>query len=556
MELFSHPLLLWCCWGTWGAAIAVAYLHQWKRVFSSKNIQEWRRRDFLSLATLLLAPALMLVHIGWIVLLLLQQMRYTLKLLSKWTPSRKLAYHLLERPAQLISLSFLGLIALGALLLRFPSASTTHHSISWLQAIFTSTSASCVTGLALLDTPNDFSLFGQIIILLLIQIGGLGTMTLSSFIIWILGQRLGLLSRTALGELLDEPSPSTVLQLLKTIMVATLVLEFIGACILFLCWYHPNTPIMQTAYISLFHAISAFCNAGFALWSNSLMLHQQDVVVNVTIMALIFAGGLGFPVYASLISPIHRRHLSEHKHKNTLFQRAKIYLRTLPLNTKLIIWAHPLLFLLAFILFLPLEWHHSLDQLSVPNKLLAGLFQSVTLRTAGFNTIDFAYLSQSTLFVMIMFMMIGGCSGGTAGGVKVNTLFVILLSLRAIIRDREYVEVYGRRLPQQTITRATIVFFVFFALFCVSTLMMLVTNPHIPFAHAMFEVVSALGTVGLTTATPDGTSTTSSLNVAGQLLITLLMFIGRIGPLTMAIAISDKPKQGKFQFPRERIYVG
>lgn len=555
LRVSDSPVFLVVAWLIWSTALGFCHLFNWTELRNQNDPLRWAGRHGYSFFTLLFAP-MMLVHIGWLALLAFPQVVFVVRTLGKWNRSKRWAMHLLERPAQLLTLSFLGLVMVGTLLLKFPAATPSHHPISWIEALFTATSASCVTGLAVLDTPNDFSLFGQLVILALIQIGGFGTMTLSSFIIWLIGRRLGLLSQTALSELLDEPTPSKVMHLLRTIFVATLLIECVGAIILYVSWYKPSWGVYKTMYMAWFHSISAFCNAGFSLWSNSLIPYQSDVVVNFTIMMLIISGGLGFPVFASLISDRQRRHLIKQRSNHKLWHRIRLYIRTLPLNTKIALTYHPFLILLAFVLLLPLEWDHSLHTLSTGGKVLAGLFQAVTLRTAGFNTIDFSLLTNASLFLMILFMFVGGCSGGTAGGLKVNTISVLFFSLRATLRGRSQTEAFSRTLPQATVTRAIVVFFAFLAFFFLGLFLMLLTHPKIPFSHVLFEVTSALGTVGLTTATADGASTTSKLTPIGRLLITFLMFIGRIGPLTMALAISEKPKPGQYQFPRERIYVG
>lgn len=535
----------------WSTAIAVDVLLDGKQWMRQYYRGRWLRKHALELVVLFLAPVLMLWHVGWIGLFAYRQMSSLVRLLNRWHQTREWFHYFFQRPAQLMAVSFFLLIALGTLLLLFPVSSTKPGSIGLLQAIFTATSASCVTGLTVLDTPTAFTLFGQCVILFLIQIGGLGTMTLSSFVMWLVGYRMGVKGQFALGEILDEPTPAALFRLLRTILFATLVTEALGALLLFCRWYDHARGAWYGLYLSVFHSVSAFCNAGFALWSDSLIQHQTDVVVNVTIICLILAGSLGFPVFASLLPrqttvnpPLLR------KKKTSWRQRALLYLHQLPINTKVILLVQPLLIVVACVGFYALEAQHSLKHLSWFHQGLVSLFQSVTLRTAGFNTIEFGQLQQATLLMMVVWMFIGGCSAGTAGGVKVNTLVVLFLSLRSMLRGRDDVEVMGRRLPHATIRRATVIFFSFVIVLLLGCFFLMVMHPRLPFAHLLFEATSALGTVGLTV------NTTTLLNPWGQWIVVLLMYAGRIGPLTIALAISHRPDPGHYRYPLGRIQVG
>tara|TARA_B100000609_G_scaffold199563_1_gene204187 strand:+ start:4179 stop:5735 length:1557 start_codon:yes stop_codon:yes gene_type:complete len=517
---------------------------------------KWLKVHIIEISIGLIGPPLLLQGKAWFGLLAIRQMIVVGRLMLRWQHGKSALERILMRPARLMVSSFGGIILLGTALLMMPAATKNIHQLPFIDALFTATSATCVTGLAIMNTPEDFTLFGQLIILGLIQVGGLGIMTLSSFIIWLMGRRLGILGQHALGEILDEPTPGTVLRLLRFIVIATFLTELVGALILYFYWIDPQYHIKTPFYHAIFHSISAFCNAGFALWGNSLVPFQTELGINVTIMALIVLGGIGFPVLASISSRQRYRRFLEVKQRHSFLWSARMYLQSLPLNTKIVLIAYFLLLVSAFFLFLGLEWQHSLKHLSPIDKCLAALFQAVTLRTAGFNTVDYSLLTPATMLMMIFFMIIGGASGGTAGGLKVNTLAILYLSLSSTLRGRKEVEVFERTLPQETILKATAIISVFTVLIFLFLFALALTHPGVPFLHLFFEVSSAIGTVGLTVATPDGIGTTSKLNFFGKLAITFAMFLGRLGPLTLAFAVGERITKAQYKYPQERVYVG
>ncbi len=532
----------------WATAIALSAVCDWRELQRQDDPREWLTNHSLELLPLFLAPVLMLIHLEWMLLLVGRQLSMAFRLLHRSQWANDVLQYYVQRPAQLMAMSFVLLIGLGTTLLMLPGATTAPGSLHFLPALFTATSASCVTGLIVLDTPHAFTLLGQTIILLLIQIGGLGIMTLSSFILWMMGRKMGIQSRTAIGEILDESKPNNLFRLIRLIVLATVLTEFVGAIILFFSWYDGQRTVGYTAFLAVFHSVSAFCNAGFALWSDSLMSFRSDWVVNFTIMFLILAGSLGFPVLASLMPTTRQR--TGVALKLPWYQRLKVYVARLSINTKVVLVAQPILILGAFFVFFGLEHGNLLKGMPLHEKILTSLFQSVTLRTAGFNTVDFAQLSHATLLMMLVWMFIGGCSAGTAGGVKVNTIAVLFLSLRSIMRGRNEVEVFGREIPHATIRRATVIFFTFISLLLMGCFALFIVQPKLPFLRVLFEATSALGTVGLTV------NTTGLLNPWGQFIIIVLMFIGRIGPLTVALAIGQRDSSGTYRYPRGRIQVG
>ncbi len=553
LELLFDELFIISTFLIWALGIALGILADWREFLGSELPGRWIVFRIPELLAVFIAPPLMSYHIGWVGLLIFRQLSVIGRLGWRWEATQRFANYLVVRPAQLMALSFALLIGFGTLLLSFPGASAREEGISFLDALFTSTSASCVTGLIVLDTPNDFSLFGQLVILLLIQIGGLGIMTLSSFILMTIGRRLGGRSKYVMGELLDEPTPTQLLKLLKIIVLATLSIEITGALILFIRWFDEFSSPFYAMYSAIFHSISAFCNAGFALFSDSLVRFRSDPIVNFTIMGLILAGSLGFPVFLSIIdalrTPLPAKRETHYKKKSFRTKLKRFFVR-LPLNTKIVLVAQPLLVIAAFAIIFLIERNYSLRDLPLSEQLLSSLFQSVTLRTAGFNTIDLTHLSKATLLLMIIWMFIGGCSAGTAGGVKVNTIALIFLSIRSILIHREEVEAFGRTIPRPVVRKANAIFFTFAVILLLSTFTLLLIQPELPFLHALFETTSALGTVGLSL------NTTSLLNSAGKAVIIVLMFIGRIGPLTLVLALGERHKRGDYRFPTERIQVG
>ncbi len=535
--------------------VLLSIILDWQELKATANLSQWLKWRAFEWIVLLVSPPLILEDSHWVALLAIRQFFIVSRLFLRWQFGKNFFEHLLQKPAKLLVMSFILVIMTGTFTLMLPGATTAIGQLPFLDALFTSTSATCVTGLIVKDTPNDFTLFGQIVILILIQIGGLGLMTISSFIIWMTGKRLGLRSQSALSDILDEPTPTKVLNLLRVIVISSLSIEAIGALILYLHWSDPAQHVKKPLFYASFHAISAFCNAGFALWSDSLVRFQSDAVVNLTVVSLILLGGLGFPILANLIDLKRLKEFIRHVKQTSFLWAGRLYIKTLPLNSKIVFLTQGILLSISFLLFFGLEYHHTLAHLAWPDKMLASLFQAVTLRTAGFNTVDFTNLTPASVLSMMFFMFIGGAAGGTAGGIKINTLAVLYLSISSYLKGRKDVEAFGRTIPQETIFKATAVISVFVGLFFIIFIALLFTNPTIPFQNLMFELSSAFGTVGLSVPTLS-TSTTSQLNIWGRLLIILVMFIGRLGPLTIAFAIGKKNDEAQYHYPRERIYVG
>ncbi|MCL6466257.1 MAG: TrkH family potassium uptake protein [candidate division WOR-3 bacterium] len=434
-------------------------------------------------------------------------------------------------------LSFTGLIALGTLFLTFPAATTDGRGAPFVDALFTATSATCVTGLIVRDTGTYFTTFGQVIILVLIQLGGLGIMTFSTSIAIILGHRLAPGERRLVSEMVETPRDIDIARTIRYIFLFTILAEGLGCAILFFRWLPSFPTIGLSFYNALFHSISAFCNAGFSTFNDSLIRYQGDFLVNITFISLIVFGGLGFAVVHELIS------------KHTLRQSIRTTLRSLTVHAKLVIITTLILIFSGALLFFFIEYDRSLAQMPIGTKLLASLFQSVTARTAGFNTVPINLLHRATLFILTILMFIGASPGGTGGGIKTTTFAILLLALRARLSNDEDIVIGGRTIGRDAIYRAVAILTAAVCAVCLVFFVLLFIEPH-PFEKILFETVSAFGTVGLSTGI------TSSLKTASRLVIIILMFVGRVGPLTLALAMAAPKTRRPISYPQARIMVG
>lgn len=433
-------------------------------------------------------------------------------------------------PAQVLVLSFTALIVSGTILLRLP-VSAARQPLTVLEAVFTATSAVCVTGLIVVDTPTDLTVFGELVVLALIQLGGLGYMAITTVVGLALGRQLSIHERLTLQEALNVQTMEGLARFVLTVLKLTLAFELTGALILTARWAGEH-GLGQAAYFGLFHAISAFNNAGFALWSDSLVQFVTDGWVTLTIAVAILAGGLGFPVWIEL----RRRILSP---------------RFWTLHTKLTLVLTFALVTLGFASVAVFEWSNpeTLGPLSTPGKLLAAFFQGVTPRTAGFNSIDYGGTEQETLFVTDLLMFIGGGSASTAGGIKVTTFALLFLMVWSESRGDPHVTAFGRRIPAHAQRQAFSIAFIATAAVFAGTLALLALSDH-PFREVLFEAVSAFGTVGLSTGI------TADWGELGRLVLIALMFLGRTGPYTLAVALALRERKRLYRFPEERPIIG
>jgi len=461
---------------------------------------------------------------------------------NKTFPSASFLIRLIRHPARLLVVSFAAAILVGAALLALPLAST-GSPLAFVDALFMATSAVCVTGLAVVDPGGVLSGFGQAVLLGLVQIGGLGIMTLSSTLLLLIGQDISLSSSDAVQDSFFTSHRLGLGALLRLVFLWTLTIEALGAVVLFLT-ESQRLPLEQAAWVSVFHAISAFCNAGFGLRPDNLMADRANIGIVLPISLLIILGGLGFAVLAELARWSRRR-----------LRRQRT---PLSLHTKVALTMTGALLLVGMVGFILLERANLLVGMSLQETLLVGWFASVTPRTAGFNTVDYAQVTAATLYFTLVLMLIGGCPGSTAGGVKATTLGVLLALARARYRGERGVRLFNRSVPEANIAKATWVVALAFIIVIVGVILLSavqVSGSFHPRAvewslGLLFEVVSALGTVGLSTGI------TPQLNEGGKVLIMLLMFVGRLGPLTIAIAIAQQKHRPAVAYAEEQVMIG
>lgn len=436
---------------------------------------------------------------------------------------------LLEHPARLLVVTFVGLCVFGTFGLALPWSSSHDESIGLLDAAFTSVSATCVTGLIVLDTPVDFSLGGQIVILLLIQAGGLGIMTISTSALSLLGRRLSLRQEAVMAALVSQENRADLYRALTRTLWVTALFEIVGAVLLTLEFHRVGEAWPMAAWRGFFTSISAFCNAGFALQSDSLIPYQSQPVVLHVVSVLIIAGGLSPVAIVALPAAIRG-------------ERIRLQVRIALLSTAALLIG-------GFVVVGALEWGSSMSALGWLDRLHNAWFQSVTLRTAGFNSVDFNALQPATWMVMMVFMFVGGCPGGTAGGLKTTTAFVLLLSVAGSLRGRTTADAFGRTIPIRTVFKATAIATMGVLATVVAFTLLLIAQ-RLPFPVALFEVVSALGTVGLSIGG------TGMLDEIGKSIIMVCMFLGRVGPLTVFLILSDRRMPSSWVLPEEEIEVG
>ncbi|MCW2681099.1 MAG: ATPase [Frankiales bacterium] len=440
---------------------------------------------------------------------------------------------LLATPGRAVVTGFAVAVLLSAVLLSLPIATQSGDGTRPLAALFTATSAVCVTGLVVLDTPEHFSTFGELVVLGSIQVGGLGIMTLASLLGLLVFRRLGLRTRMTAAAETKALGLGDVRRVLLSVIGFTLFFEAIATVVLFLRWLVAyDEPVGRAAYLGLFHAVSAFNNAGFALYSDNMIGFVDDPVISLTLCLAVIAGGLGFPVLYEL-----RRELGRP--------------RDWTLHTRLVVWTTLLLLVAGPLAVTALEWSNdgTLGQLGVPAKLVAGFFLGVMPRTAGFNSIDYAEAEPATLLVTDILMFIGGGPASTAGGIKVTTFALLAFVMLAEVRGTPEVEVANRRLPREVQRQALTVALAGVGLVMSGTVLLLVLTGEALDA-VLFEVVSAFATVGLSTGI------TADVPAAGQVLLIGLMFVGRLGPITLASALALRSRPTLYRLPEERPIVG
>jgi trk system potassium uptake protein TrkH len=431
----------------------------------------------------------------------------------------------------------------GTLLLSLPLAQA-GEPLSLLDALFTATSAVCVTGLTVADTGTRFSPFGQAVILALVQVGGLGIMTFAVFVGVVLGRKVAFTDRMVIQDSMHHTPKAGVRRLVRYVLTFTLAVEGAGTLLLWL-HFRSGHPAGEAVWQSVFHSVSAFCNAGFGLFADSLVRYRGDPLVNLVITALVVVGGLGFLVNMELWDGVRARLRGG---------RAPL----LTLHTRLVLVVTAALLAIGTIAFLLLEWDNALRGMPPGERLLAAWFQSVTPRTAGFNTVDYGRLSSDTLLFTIFLMFVGASPGSTGGGIKTTTLGLLFALVVARWRGRGRAAVFHRTIPHAVMDRALLITLLAGALVFLAIGLLVATETHgTPFAAAdhrflalMFEAVSAFGTVGLSTGI------TASLSPTGKLVLVALMFAGRVGPLTLVLAVGPRQERGRFRYAEENVMVG
>lgn len=431
-------------------------------------------------------------------------------------------------PSVTVVLSFFVLILVGTVLLKLPIATT--ETISWLNTLFTATSAVTVTGLIVVDTGTAFTLFGQTVIMFLMQLGGLGLMTSAVSIFFIFKRKIGMQQRNLIRASLNQDSLGGIIRLVRYLLFFSLSIELIGFILLSIKWI-PEFGFSKGSFYSLFHTVAAFNNAGFSLWSDSLSSYVGDPVVNLTITSMFVLGGIGFTVLLDVWN--------------------KKKFKTLTLHSKVMIVGTLVINIIAIISIFILEYSNpqTLGSLSFEDKAWSAYFQGLTPRTAGFNSIDISALTLPTMLLIVILMFIGAGSASTGSGIKLSTFIILLLTTITTLKGGEEVSLFGRRLKNSAVLRALTLTLISFLLVFVAIFVLTVTENG-SFIAIVFEVVSAFGTVGLSTGL------TTELSTIGRFVIMFVMFVGRIGPITIASILLTSKNPSLIRYPQENIFVG
>ena len=436
---------------------------------------------------------------------------------------------------RLIAMGYISIIIIGTLLLTLPFASRSGESAGLVPALFTAVSSSCVTGLVVLDTATSWSLFGQAVIITLIQIGGLGFMTIATMFSMLIKRKMGLREREIMVESINTEHIGSIKNLTRKILIGTAIFEGVGA-LLFATRFIPEFGIAKGIWYSVFHSISAFCNAGFDLMGviepySSLVSFADDVIVNFTIFALVIIGGIGFLVWDDI-------------------SQKKLKFKRYQLHTKIVLTVTAILLVVPTVLFFIFERNFTNEGLGFGQSLMNSIFDSVTARTAGMNTTDTASLAPASKILTVFLMFIGGSPGSTAGGIKTTTLAVIAISTFNGITRRQSKGIFGRRLEKDAIHKASSVVFTNMSLAIFGIIAILAMQPSFDIGDVIFECVSAIGTVGMTTGI------TRDLSTVSRLIVAFLMFCGRVGSVSFALALMEKKAAPPVKNPREKITIG
>lgn len=438
-----------------------------------------------------------------------------------------------------IALGFLAVIIAGALLLMMPFSTMDGTWSDPITALFTSTSAVCVTGLSVVDVGKYYSFWGQLCLVLLVQIGGLGYMTATTFLLLLLGRRFGLKDKIALQQSLDKSGLAGVVQLVKSILATTLLFELTGVFLL-MSVFVPQHGFKDGVWSAIFHSVNSFNNAGFSIYSDNLIGYINSPVINFTVTGLIVFGGIGYQVIMEMYLWLRDR-----------FNKSPIC-TVFSLNFKVVTSTTAVLLILGTLAFLVLEYNNpaTFGPLNFPQKVMAAWFQSVTPRTAGFNTIDIGKMSEASLFMTIALMFVGASPGSTGGGIKTTTFRILFSCTAAVLEGQEQVECYQRQIPAALILKTISVVFGSLLVAIASATLIELANPELEFIQVLFEAVSAFGTVGLSTGI------TAKISAIGKLILIATMYIGRVGVLLLMSAAVGDPKPRTFKYAEESLLVG
>ncbi|WP_239710579.1 TrkH family potassium uptake protein [Paenibacillus sp. 19GGS1-52] len=436
-------------------------------------------------------------------------------------------------PPKILSLGFMLLIAVGTALLSLPTASVGGR-ISFIDALFMATSATCVTGLAVIDAGTQLTTFGQVVLLVLFQFGGLGFVTMATLITLVLNKRISLKERLLLQESMNQHSMQGIVLLIRRVLIYSLIIQLSGA-ILLAGRFMADMPFGKAIYYGLFHSVSIFNNAGFDLFGDihgpfsGLTRYVEDPIVNLTSMLLIFLGGIGFIVLSDVIDFPKRKRLT--------------------LHSKVVLSTSVILVLVGAAVFFLLELNHTLKPLHTSGKIMASFLQAITPRSGGVTTIEIPLLRESTQFLMILLMFIGAAPGSTGGGIKITTFAILVTAVYAKLRGREDIVLFRNRIAKGNVYKAITMTLLSLMLVVIATMLLSVTE-NADFLSVLFEAISAFGTSGITMGL------TTELTTLGKVLVIILMFVGRIGPLTLAYALKPKNSKELYRYPEGNITIG
>ena len=463
------------------------------------------------------------------------------KIIKNTTDSAGGTERIMLNPAGTLLISFFMVIITGAFLLMLPAATPDAGHLDFLTALFTATSAVCVTGLSIIDVATELTTVGKVILVLLIQIGGLGIMVFSFFGMLAFRRKLSIAEKLTVSYMVSEDDMSGLFKALRVIVGSTFLVEAVSAGFLYLGFSRTMGMSAETLGFAAFHAVSAFCNAGFALFSNNLESFIGDPIISLTISFTIILGGIGFAVMYDTVRKIKTETCNAFKKKKTTF--------FLPLNTQIVLIMTAGILFISFAAFYLLEHTHAMKDFSLREQYLGAFFQAVTLRTAGFSTVSFASLTNATLLMMIFVMFAGGASGSTAGGIKLNTVAVVFAFFRSFLKNDRTVVIKKMSIPDEQVKKAFLIFGFGLTVVSIAVFVLTVTES-LPFLPMVFETVSAFATVGLSTGI------TAQFTAAGKLILIFLMFIGRVGPLTILTAAGKKEGGDTVEYPYGAISIG